>query len=779
MLFSVMSLIYAFKDVRAQEAIEDTTTPVKVGDATVSTNLVVNNAFIDPEHHCEGCTRMVYTPGALDEAGIAYKDDKLNLGSYQRIVFFAKGQPNEQVSFVAAGNDTKLSTTNDTDIFPKVNFSIVTENVTLKNDWQRFEIGLNDAVLSDAAYPFGIQFSADSAQKQVFYIKGVTLNEQAAQNPLDTSVDLLNNTNITSTNTLAIASLNITNNFTAQIVSNGTNYPAPATIGFEANSTGGWAPYSYSWNFGDGSDGTEVGNKVSHTFDKSGQYTVALAVQDSSIPSQNGSATILVKMSPSINETETLPMVVQNNTINDANSTTTNDANSTTTNDANSLINDIRTRLEETNSTSKPSPIEVTKVETNITTNAHQARLEERNGLSSGLQAAQVFEDANSEQASTPKAEGKKVDNLTTPGRNFTINRNNAADVNSVNKPPLAIDQRVIMYANKATSILLNGMDPDKDPVKFEIVSDPLKGVLAGFNKATGAVLYIPNPISPGPDSFAFKVIDMHNAESNVGHVYEIINPIAFDNKNAGTDVDQSHKSTNSAPVAGNQKIRTDQKKNAHIALHGMDINHDKLTFSIVDDPSHGKLIAFDVYTGKLTYRPEPNFAGQDSFTYKVTDQKGLDSNGAKVEIKVGDLKNSGFSVDNSAKAGVDGDNGSHVANRNPSVSAGPDRAVFAGTKTVVLNGIGKDPDGDVLTYSWQQIAGPSVNLKYPNSAQTSFKIQAENMVLVFELTASDGKGGQASDDVSIIIKDTVVRDQLHRDGIQVNLGNQSSEVNQ
>jgi hypothetical protein len=186
------------------------------------------------------------------------------------------------------------------------------------------------------------------------------------------------------------------------------------------------------------------------------------------------------------------------------------------------------------------------------------------------------------------------------------------------------------------------------------------------------------------------------------------------------------------------------------------------------------------VFTGKLTYRPERDFAGQDSFTYKVTDQKGLDSNGAKVEIKVaGDLKNSGFSVDNSAKAGLDSDNGSHVANQNPLVSAGPDRAVFAGTKTVVLNGIGKDPDGDVLTYSWQQTAGPSVNLKYPNSAQTTFKIQAENMVLGFELTASDGKGGQASDDVSIIIKDTVVRDQLHRDEIQVNLGNQSSQLNQ
>ena len=103
MLISVMSLAYVFKETNAQEAIEDNSTAVRVADAAVSSNLVVNNAFIDPEHHCEGCTRMVYTPGSKDQAGIAYKDDKLDLGSSQRIVFFAKGQPNEQVTFVLLG----------------------------------------------------------------------------------------------------------------------------------------------------------------------------------------------------------------------------------------------------------------------------------------------------------------------------------------------------------------------------------------------------------------------------------------------------------------------------------------------------------------------------------------------------------------------------------------------------------------------------------------------------------------------------------------------------
>ena len=41
----------------------------------------------------------------------------------------------------------------------------------------------------------------------------------------------------------------------------------------------------------------------------------------------------------------------------------------------------------------------------------------------------------------------------------------------------------MIVYTNKATGIVLRGTDPDKDPVKFEIASDPLKGDLWGLTR--------------------------------------------------------------------------------------------------------------------------------------------------------------------------------------------------------------------------------------------------------------------------------------------------------
>ena len=92
-------------------------------------------------------------------AGIAYKDEKLDFGNAKRIVFFARADPAQEVSFVAIGNDTHSSTANDTDIFQRINWAIVTENVTLSDNWQRFQISVNDTALSDAVYPFGIQLS--------------------------------------------------------------------------------------------------------------------------------------------------------------------------------------------------------------------------------------------------------------------------------------------------------------------------------------------------------------------------------------------------------------------------------------------------------------------------------------------------------------------------------------------------------------------------------------------------------------------------------------------
>jgi PKD repeat protein len=66
---------------------------------------------------------------------------------------------------------------------------------------------------------------------------------------------------------------------TAEIISNGTVGFAPATFEFEANVTGGTEPYTYNWDFGDGSEVSQQ-QTVVHTFNEAGVYTVTLTVTD-------------------------------------------------------------------------------------------------------------------------------------------------------------------------------------------------------------------------------------------------------------------------------------------------------------------------------------------------------------------------------------------------------------------------------------------------------------------------------------------------------------------
>src|SRR5215210_4043759 len=68
---------------------------------------------------------------------------------------------------------------------------------------------------------------------------------------------------------------------TVEITSSDTEGVAPATFDFEANVTGGTVPYTYSWDFGDGSVESDDDETVDHTFNIAGNYTVTLTVTDS------------------------------------------------------------------------------------------------------------------------------------------------------------------------------------------------------------------------------------------------------------------------------------------------------------------------------------------------------------------------------------------------------------------------------------------------------------------------------------------------------------------
>jgi PKD repeat protein len=83
-----------------------------------------------------------------------------------------------------------------------------------------------------------------------------------------------------------------------EITSSDTEGVAPATFDFEANVTGGTVPYTYSWDFGDGSVESDDDESIDHTFDVAGTYNVDLTVTDSTGRTVSDSILITVEPAP-------------------------------------------------------------------------------------------------------------------------------------------------------------------------------------------------------------------------------------------------------------------------------------------------------------------------------------------------------------------------------------------------------------------------------------------------------------------------------------------------
>jgi PKD repeat protein len=87
------------------------------------------------------------------------------------------------------------------------------------------------------------------------------------------------------------------NPLAATASANPTSGQIPLTVAFSGTATGGTPPYSFSWNFGDGS-ATSTAQNPSHTYSNAGTFTATLTATDSSSPPKTATSNVTITSSP-------------------------------------------------------------------------------------------------------------------------------------------------------------------------------------------------------------------------------------------------------------------------------------------------------------------------------------------------------------------------------------------------------------------------------------------------------------------------------------------------
>ena len=184
------------------------------------------------------------------------------------------------------------------------------------------------------------------------------------------------------------------------------------------------------------------------------------------------------------------------------------------------------------------------------------------------------------------------------------------------NGAPTADAQERSTSENEAVTLNLSGADPDGDRLSFFVETEPQHGSLGEIDSA-GKVVYTPDTGFTGEDSFSFKVSD-GVLDSAPAPVTVTVLPMGV---------------TNTAPVAEPGRVVTQRGEAATVQLSASDADGDTVEYLIETAPTNGTLDLSQLAKGTVVYRPAADFAGEDSFRFKVND--GLDdSNVATVDIR-------------------------------------------------------------------------------------------------------------------------------------------------
>jgi hypothetical protein len=203
--------------------------------------------------------------------------------------------------------------------------------------------------------------------------------------------------------------------------------------------------------------------------------------------------------------------------------------------------------------------------------------------------------------------------------------------VTPVNDAPDALDDLTETPEDTPVTVpvLTNDQDIDGDTLTVDSITQPTSGT-AVLN-ADGTITYTPNENFSGDDSFTYTVSD-GNGGTDTATVTITVTPV------------------NDAPVAADDLTETpeDTPVTVPVLTNDQDIDGDTLTVDSITQPTSGTAVLNP--DGTVTYTPNENFSGDDSFTYTVSDGNG-GTDTATVTITVTPVNDAPVAEDDTATA--------------------------------------------------------------------------------------------------------------------------------
>ena len=185
--------------------------------------------------------------------------------------------------------------------------------------------------------------------------------------------------------------------------------------------------------------------------------------------------------------------------------------------------------------------------------------------------------------------------------------------VGTANNPPTAEGGSVATKEDTPVPITLAGSDPDGDLLSYGVVTEPSHGGISGTEPN---LTYSPDTNYNGQDSLTFKIND-GKSDSAVETVLINITSV----NDLPTANDDGTTAQEDAPIV-----------TINVLANDTDLDNDRLVVMTATQGGNGSV---NINTDNtLTYIPNRNFCGADTFTYTLSDGKGgTDTAAVKVTV--------------------------------------------------------------------------------------------------------------------------------------------------